>query len=212
MANTAQREELVRAMLAKKQAEALSSAVPVAPSVSSAAEGLFGMDPMIDRLNLLPRWSREEGLVAPQVVYQAARALVSPGVAAQGGRVSPEDAVNFAGNVSLGGIGASRALPPQGPGKTVGMAVADKKGRNIHTFTLGDKKKVSEFPDKVVTVEAWSKDGSLLAQDEFFKGDALKEAETWFNDPKFNPHYVKVGDSSGNQIAGLTRITPDRKK
>ena len=126
----AQREAVVRAMLEKKQAAALSSAVPTAPSVSSAAEGLFGMDPMIERLNLLPRWSREEGLVAPQVVYQAARALVSPGVAAQGGRVSEEDAVNFGGMVGSGGIAASAAMPAampaKGPGRTLGMFAGPK--------------------------------------------------------------------------------------
>jgi hypothetical protein len=73
-----------------------------AVSVDQAVQDAFGMQPNMDRLNLLPRHDRKQGWIAPSVLYQLARAAVSPGVAAQGGYVSEEDAVNFAGNVSLG--------------------------------------------------------------------------------------------------------------
>lgn len=72
------------------------------------------------------------------MVYQLARAMVSPGVAAQGGDVSPEDAVNFAGNVSLGGIGASAAMknPAPGPGKTLPMTVYHGSPHDFDQFDM----------------------------------------------------------------------------
>jgi hypothetical protein len=97
------------------------------PTVDNEVARMFGMQPNMDRLNLLPRYDRKQGWIAPNVLYQMARAALSPGVAAQGGQVSEEDAVNFAGNVSLGGaasIAALRNPAPGRPGKTVGMATA----------------------------------------------------------------------------------------
>src|SRR5574343_1029327 len=105
------------------QADRLASAMRGRPTVDQAVQDTFGMQPGMDRLNLLPRYSKAEGWVAPEMVYQLARAMVSPGVAAQGGDVSPQDALNFAGNVSLGGIGASAAMrnPAPGPGRKVAI-------------------------------------------------------------------------------------------
>lgn len=95
------------------------------PTVDSAVFNAFGMQPNLDRLNMLPRYDRKQGWIAPNALYQLARAAVSPGVAAQGGQVSPEDGINFAGNVSLGGIGASAAMknPAPGPGRTIPATV-----------------------------------------------------------------------------------------
>jgi hypothetical protein len=101
------------------------------PSVDNAVAEMFGMQPGMDRLNLLPRHDKRQGWIAPNALYQLARAAVAPGVAARGGDVSPEDALNFAGNVSLGSYAASRALPPKGPGKTVGMNVYHYTKANI---------------------------------------------------------------------------------
>lgn len=85
---------------------------------------MFGMQPNMDRLNMLPRYDRKQGLIAPNALYQLARALVSPGVAAQGGYVSEEDAVNFGGNLVGAGLGASAAT--KGNGRTLGMAYYPK--------------------------------------------------------------------------------------
>jgi hypothetical protein len=100
------------------------------PSVDNAVAEMFGMQPNLDRLNLLPRHDKRQGWIAPNALYQLARAAVAPGVAARGGDVSPEDALNFAGNVSLGGIGASAAMKDAAPGygKTVGMMVTPHTG------------------------------------------------------------------------------------
>jgi hypothetical protein len=96
-----------------------------APTVDNAVMEAFGMQPGMDRLNLLPRHDKKQGWIAPNALYQLARALVSPGVAAHGGYVSPEDGVNFAGNVSLGSYGTSAMMrnPAPGPGKTIPATV-----------------------------------------------------------------------------------------
>jgi hypothetical protein len=93
--------------------------------VDNAVMEAFGMQPGMDRLNLLPRHDKKQGWIAPNALYQLARALVSPGVAAHGGYVSPEDGVNFAGNVSLGSYGTSAMMrnPAPGPGKTIPATV-----------------------------------------------------------------------------------------
>jgi predicted GNAT family N-acyltransferase len=60
--------------------------------------------------------SRKEGnlqLAAPGFVYDAARAFVTPGMAARGQQVSDEDILNTAMNVMGGGVGASRVAGPR---------------------------------------------------------------------------------------------------
>lgn len=98
------------------------------PTVESETERMFGMKPREDRLSILPRFSREQGLVAPQFVYDAAKAITAPSVAAQGYEVAPEEAVNLALNVAGGGLGASTAMrnPTGKGGKDLGMFVGQK--------------------------------------------------------------------------------------
>jgi hypothetical protein len=96
----------------------------VAPSVDEAVRNAFGMQPNMNRLNLLPRYNEKDGLVAPNALYQLARALVSPGVAAQGGYVSPEDGMNFAGNFVGAGVGAGGVAPVGG--MVAGMGARSK--------------------------------------------------------------------------------------
>jgi hypothetical protein len=75
------------------------------------------MEPGLDRASILPfAGSREEGnlqLAAPGFVYDAARAFVTPGMAARGQQVSDEDILNTAMNVMGGGAGASRVAGPR---------------------------------------------------------------------------------------------------
>lgn len=122
------------------RAQMLATAMqaPRRPTVDTAVEQYFGMKPGMDRLNLLPRHDSKQGWVAPNMVYQLARAMVSPGVAAHGGDVSPEDAVNFAGNVSLGSFGASAAMknPTPGPGKTLPMTVYHGSPHDFDKFDM----------------------------------------------------------------------------
>ena len=98
------------------------------PTVASETSRVFGMDPKADRLSILPRYSREEGLVAPQFVYEAAKAITAPSVAARGFEVPPEEAVNLAMNVAGAGYGAGAAMrnPTGKGGKDLGMFVGQK--------------------------------------------------------------------------------------
>jgi hypothetical protein len=97
-----------RAML-----ERLDAATPVERAVFEST----GMEPGLDRAMMLPfAGSREEGnlqLAAPGFVYDAARAFVTPGMAARGQQVSDEDILNTAMNVIGGGVGASRVAGPR---------------------------------------------------------------------------------------------------
>jgi hypothetical protein len=97
-----------RAML-----ERLNAATPVERAVFEST----GMEPGLDRAMMLPfAGSREEGnlqLAAPGFVYDAARAFVTPGMAARGQQVSDEDILNTAMNVMGGGAGASRVAGPR---------------------------------------------------------------------------------------------------
>jgi len=98
------------------------------PTVASETSRVFGMNPKADRLSILPRYSREEGLVAPQFVYDAAKAITAPSVAARGYEVAPDEAVNLAMNVAGAGYGAGAAMrnPTGKGGKDLGMFVGQK--------------------------------------------------------------------------------------
>lgn len=123
-------EEKLRLFYDKRQkpsAEVVDQADGVyqPPTVESETARLFGMNPKADRLSILPRFSREEGLVAPQFVYEAAKAITAPSVAARGYEVAPEEAVNLAMNVAGAGYGAGAAMrnPTGKGGKDLGMFV-----------------------------------------------------------------------------------------
>jgi hypothetical protein len=94
------------------EAEALAG-----PSLSATS----GMAPREDRLSLLPRYSKEQGVVAPKWVEDAANAVAAPVHAYRHGNIGPEEAMNVAMNVMGGGMGTSAAAKtPVGPG-TLGM-------------------------------------------------------------------------------------------
>ena len=94
------------------------------PTVASETARIFGMKPRDDRYNILPRYVPGEGLVAPEMLYDAARAVASSNVARQGYAVAPEDAVNMAVNFTGAGLGTSSAMkkPTGTGGKDVSMS------------------------------------------------------------------------------------------
>lgn len=93
---------------------------------------VMGMDPAVNslRLSLLPRYSQGNGLVMPQVLYDMARAFQAPVNALRGHATTPEEALNFAGNLNLGAIGASALAPAKGYGRTVGI-VSPARARSL---------------------------------------------------------------------------------
>jgi hypothetical protein len=95
-----------------------------APTVTSETSRVFGMQPRGDRLTLLPKFVPGEGLVAPEMLYDAARAIAAPGAAAQGADVQVPDAVNMAFNFTGAGVGTSAAMkkPTGTGGKDISMS------------------------------------------------------------------------------------------
>jgi hypothetical protein len=112
----------------QKPSAEVADSVYQPPTVESETERMFGMKPREDRLSILPRYNREEGLIAPQFLYDAAKAITAPSVAARGYEVAPEEAMNLALNVAGGGLGASTAMrnPTGKGGKDLGMFVGQK--------------------------------------------------------------------------------------
>ena len=92
----------------------------VIPPIEKAVLDQFGLQPGLDRANILPiAGRRSEGnleLAAPQFVYDIAKAFVAPGLAAQGYELTPEEALNVAMNITGGGLGGSSIAGPTGKG------------------------------------------------------------------------------------------------
>jgi len=106
--------------------------------LDAAVANRFGFDPEVERLGLLPYpkgaltkgskvdWS---DWIAPQIVYEAAKAYALPGYAAQGGDYTPEEVANMAGTVSGGGIALGRA-PAGALGMTIGQPKVNRLDMN----------------------------------------------------------------------------------
>jgi hypothetical protein len=97
--------------------------------VERQTKEVFGMVPMKERLSLLPRYSKDQGLIAPEFIYELAKAVSTPITAAKGYAVSPEEAINVGmagmGGGSLGSApkGSTRSFllnTPQKPNPVVG--------------------------------------------------------------------------------------------
>lgn len=79
--------------------------------VEQQTQSVFGMIPMQERLSILPRYSSTQGLIAPQFIYELAKAVSTPITAMRGQQVSPEEALN----VPLSGFaGSSVGTAPKG--------------------------------------------------------------------------------------------------
>lgn len=103
-------------------------APPKANNLDEAVQQAFGLDPTAERSTLLPFYSKRTGWIAPEILYQAAKAAIAPGFAWGGGRVTPEEAMNVAATVGGGGVGLSAAAPA--PANALGMFI----GRRAKTW------------------------------------------------------------------------------
>jgi hypothetical protein len=101
-----------------------------APTLEGEVQRLTGLQPNMERSNILPFYSQETGLVAPQFVYDAAKAFVAPGYTARGGQVDPAEAMNVAANVMGGSIGGSALAPVEGV--VAGMGASRKPTKVIY--------------------------------------------------------------------------------
>jgi hypothetical protein len=79
--------------------------------VEQQTKEAFGMVPMEERLSILPRYNASQGLIAPQFIYDLAKAISTPMVAMRGQQISPEEALNVA--ISTFG-GSAAGVAPKG--------------------------------------------------------------------------------------------------
>jgi len=112
----------------RKREEKEPTPEPTALDIQAGRQ--FGFDPNVERLGILPypRGALTKGSkvdwsdwVAPQVVYDAAKAYALPGYAAQGGDYTPEEVANMAGTVAGGGMALGRA-----PAGALGMMIGPR--------------------------------------------------------------------------------------
>jgi len=104
-------------------------------------QNIFGLEPNIDRPMLLPLPLKQEDgsreWTAPQVLYDAARAYVTPGVAAFEGGVTEEDVINF--GLTYTGAGVASRITTSG---------AKTTARQIDDTFLKPTRENKEFIDK----------------------------------------------------------------
>jgi len=94
------------------------------PSLDTSVQNTTGMNPNVERLNLLPRYSAKDGLVAPSIIYDAARAITAPGHQLRHGNLGPSEAMETALGTMGGGMGASGAVGA--PTGALGMFIGPK--------------------------------------------------------------------------------------
>ncbi|WP_374307773.1 hypothetical protein [Dongia sp.] len=120
-------ESLKRAAaLSVDEGVATSAATAMRPMtpVEAEVELLFGMSPDTPRANILPDPRGADGVPtwdisqwkAPQLLYDLARAFVTPGVASKGYPISDEETQNLALTMVGGGAMSAKAMPHGGIG------------------------------------------------------------------------------------------------
>ena len=135
---TLREAQSARAMAAAKRSIKPAANDDVSPdnaTPEAAVQALTGMIPDIPRTNILPDPRGTDGKFTsdvsqwtmPQVVYDAAKAFVTPGVAAEGGTVTDADALNLALAVTGGGAVAKAA-----PRAATGVSHAAEKLASRH--------------------------------------------------------------------------------
>lgn len=108
----------------------VNNSLDVPQNLDAEVQRLFGLDPSAVRSNLLPFYSKRTGWIAPEIVYQLAKAAAAPGYAWRGGNVTPEEAMNVASTIGTGGVASSTVAPA--PANALGMFI----GRRAKTWNL----------------------------------------------------------------------------
>lgn len=126
-------KDIIRDSIIRRRRQGYADGGEVSPSpIEAEVQRQFGMEPGLDRATFLP-WAgrRSEGnlqMAVPGALYELAKAYVTPGMAARGQTISPEDAANFAANF----MGAGMATSPAVKGAVAGMAVKNKGGNWLY--------------------------------------------------------------------------------
>lgn len=140
----------------------------------------FGFDPNVERLGVLPypRGALTKGSkidwsdwVAPQVVYEAAKAYALPGYAAQGGDYTPEEVANMAGTVSGGGMAFGKI-----PAGALGMAARASRADNVAQGLYHPIGKGQKLDKPVSQMQFTQQDIQNLPQRQIIKPEQMQNA------------------------------------
>jgi hypothetical protein len=152
--------------------------------VEQQTKEAFGMVPMEERLSILPRYNAKQGLIAPQFIYDLAKAMSAPITAARGYQVSPEESVNTAVN-AFGGGGIGTA--PKGALRTF-------IGRNAKNWDAASEAKFLELEKKGIAPEQiWKETGTLRGLDNKLRQE--------FSDKNATAAYTHLEESGTNRLA-----------
>jgi hypothetical protein len=152
--------------------------------VEQQTKEAFGMVPMEERLSILPRYNAKQGLIAPQFIYDLAKAVSAPITAARGYQVTPEESVNTAVN-AFGGGGIGTA--PKGALRTF-------IGRNAKNWDAASEAKFLELEKKGIAPEQiWKETGTLRGLDNKLRQE--------FSDKNATAAYTHLEESGTNRLA-----------
>lgn len=142
-----------------------------ASDLDLAVQKQFGLQPGLDRANLIPYKDPRQGWVAPEWLYQAAKALAAPSVAYQGGNISPEETANVAMTIGGGGLATGAAAPA--PANSLGMFI----GRRAAQWNPKMMAVAEDLERKGVSPEEiWKQTGTWRAPDGQWRQEISDEA------------------------------------
>jgi len=108
----------------------------------------FGMLPDEDRLNILPRYKKDKGIIAPEIIYDLVKAIQSPRTSMHS-ELGLEDALNFALN-TMGGSSVASA-----PQEALQMGMAKNALKSTapanRLLTAADRAKVGKVASEAAT-------------------------------------------------------------
>jgi hypothetical protein len=173
--------------------------------VEQEAQKTFGMVPMEERLSILPRYSSTQGLIAPQFIYDLAKAFVSPYVAMQGRQVTPEESLNVAMS-AMGGSSIGSA--PKGSLRTGISRSAAPTTRGLfdegwYHGTTGDIKQFRKDLLGEATGAKSAEEGFFFARD---PRNPPKEMTMKSNDPETIALLKRLGKTDA-EIAALNTVS-----
>lgn len=142
-----------------------------ASDLDLAVQKQFGLQPGLDRANLIPYKDPRQGWIAPEWLYQAAKAIAAPSVAYQGGNISPEETANVAMTIGGGGVATGAAAPA--PANALGMFI----GRRAAQWNPKMLAVAEELERKGATPqEIWQQTGTWRAPDGQWRQEISDEA------------------------------------
>jgi hypothetical protein len=151
------------------------------PTLEDKTYEVFGMEPNLDRGNILPLPDDKGGLMAPQWLYDLARMVTLPAHAMQGGSYTMGDVTDMAMAITPASIAGSLATPAKagftdiGMGRGSGWNVGREKSNNAVMAEMSGEFSLDQAINKIKNV--FSKKGIKLSDSEAKK--VLGKPSSW---------------------------------